>query len=113
MEKKKEKFKTISLQEVKKMLGYTGKGFRSVIRWCRKKKINVFGEGRTRRILETDWIETQQKDLIRSIKLQFPSTWAEELKKRGIKLITIISKVNTYQSKSDNAQQLLKDWDDE
>lgn len=114
MEKeKKEKFKTISLQEVKSMLGFTGKGFRSVLRWCQKKKINVFGDGRRRRILETDWISTQQKDLIKAIKHQFPSTWVEELKKRGIKLKDLTSKIQTYQSQSDNALQLLKDWDNE
>lgn len=110
---RKEKFKTISLQDVKAMLGFTGKGFRSVLRWCLKKRINVFGDGRRRRILETDWIETQQKDLIRAIKHQFPTTWSEELKKRGIKLKDLTTKVQAYQSQSNNAAQLLKDWDDE
>ena len=112
-EKKKEEFKTISLQKVKEMLGYTGKGFRSVIRWCTKKKITVFGDGRRRRILESDWIKTQQKDLIRSIKLTYPSTWMKELKRRGIRLIVTPEAPNQYQAQSAEAIKLLNDWDDE
>jgi hypothetical protein len=111
--KKKEKFKTISLQEVKGMLGYSGKGFRSVIRWCLKKKITVFGDGQRRRILESDWISTQQRDLVRSIKLNFPTTWMNELKKRGIHLINNTSANNIYEAKSIQAINLLKNWDDE
>lgn len=114
MEKgKKDKFKTISLQKVKEMLGYSGKGFRSVIRWCTKKKITVFGDGRRRRILESEWIATQQKDLIRSIKLAYPSTWIKELKRRGIQLIHPVEHHNQYKAQSSEAIKLLKDWDNE
>ena len=112
-EKKEMEFKTISLQKVKKMLGYTGKGFRSVIRWCTKKKITVFGDGRRRRILESDWIKTQQKDFIHSIKLAYPSTWMKELKRRGIQLIAPAKTPNQYQAQSSEAIKLLKEWDDE
>ncbi len=110
---KKEEFKTISLSKVKEMLGYTGKGFRSVIRWCTKKQITVFGEGRRRRILQSEWIATQQKDLIRSIKLAYPTTWMKELKRRGIKLIVPSDQLNQYQAQSPEAKKLLKDWDNE
>jgi hypothetical protein len=110
--KKKEKFKTISLQEVKGMLGYSGKGFRSVIRWCLKKKITVFGDGQRRRILESDWISTQQRDLVRSIKLNFPNTWMNELKRRRIQLILPFDNSNDYKAQSTHAQKISKEWND-
>ncbi len=109
----KEKFRTISLQEVKAMLGYSGKGFRSVLRWCGKKKITVFGDGRRRRILESDWVSTQQKDLVRSIKLNFPTTWMNELKRRRIQLILPLDNSNVYQAQSTHAQKISKEWNDE
>lgn len=112
-EEVREKFKTISLREVKEMLGYTGKGFRSVLRWCFKKKITVFGDGQRKRILESDWISTQQKDLVQSIKLNFPTTWMNELKKRGIQFISSTNSGNLYKAKSRQAINLLKSWDDE
>jgi len=109
----KDEFKTISLLQVKDMLGYTGKGFRSVIRWCVKKKITVFGDGRRKRILESEWIKTQQKDLIHSIKLSYPYSWIKELKRRGIQLKYSIENPDKYQAKSIEAIKLLKNWDDE
>jgi len=111
--KNKEKFKTISLLNVKEMLGYSGKGFRSVIRWCLTKKITVFGNGRRRRILESEWISTQQKDLVHAIKLSYPNSWTKELMKRGIQLVSSTNSTNQYQAKSSDAIELLKGWDDE
>jgi len=111
--REKEKFTTISLQAVKIMLGYSGKGFRSVLRWCFNKNITVFGDGRRKRILESDWETTQQIDLIRSIKLSFPRTWTKELKKRGIQLIQNIDDSTDYKAQSSAAINLLNNWDNE
>lgn len=111
-EKKVEKFKTVSLQEVKSMLGYSGKGFRSVLRWCLQKNISVFGDGRRRRILESEWISTQQKDLVHAIKLAHPYSWMDELKRRGIQIIYPTDNSH-YTAQSSEAQKLLKNWDDE
>jgi hypothetical protein len=110
--KNKEKFNTMSLQKVKAMLGFEGKGFRSVLRWCLKKEISVFGDGRRKRILESEWISTQQKDLVHAIKLAHPSTWVEELKRRGIQMI-YPTENSHYSAQSSEAIKILKNWDDE
>ena len=104
-----EKFRTIPLLEVKKMLGYTGKGFRNVIRWCQKKKVQVLGEGRRRRILETEWIYIQKLDLINSIKLKFPDSWKQVCLKRGIKIFEHTENKG-YKAKGNHANNLLKKW---
>lgn len=112
LRKNKEKFNTMSLQKVKAMLGFEGKGFRSVLRWCLKKNISVFGDGRRRRILESEWISTQQKDLVHAIKLAHPNSWMDELKRRGIQIIYPTDNSH-YAAQSSEAQKLLKNWDDE
>jgi hypothetical protein len=76
------------------------------------KKITVFGNGRRRRILESEWISTQQKDLVHAIKLAHPSSWMEELKRRGIKIIYPTDSSH-YSAQSSEAIKLLNNWDDE
>ena len=65
-EKKNEMFNTMHLNEVKKMLGVKGEGFRTVIAWCKKNKIIVFGQGKMKRILESDWINIQKIALVKA-----------------------------------------------
>lgn len=109
-EKSGEQYNTMSLQKVKEMLNFKGKGFRSVLRWCNKKGITVFGSGRRKRILENDWKQVQRNELASAIKLQYPNNWVKELKKRGLKVIDLSVVKTTYQARSKDAQKLLKDW---
>lgn len=103
-EKKRENYRTISLIEVKRMLGFTGKGFRSVLGWCNEHKILVFGDGRRKRILETDWINTQLKALKKAASSTTPFI-REKLKEKGV--VNIPKVTRKYKPKSNASRDFL------
>lgn len=82
-EKQKESFRTIHLMEVKVMLGLKGKGFRTVLEWCKKHKIPILGSAKRRRVLESDWMRVQKLAYIKAVRYTFPN-WRELLAAKGI-----------------------------
>ena len=109
-EEKIEQYKTIHLNEVKRMLGFKGEGYRSVLSWCKKKKIAVFGESNRRRILQSDWVTLQQKEFVKALRILHPQNWREILADRGIPDPTPLDDIQDqdYEPKSDLAKNFLK-----
>jgi len=114
-EEKEELYKTIHLNEVKRMLGFVGKGYRAVLTWCKKHKLEVIGEGKRRRILESDWIRSQQSALVKSLQRSHPKSWKQILASRGIQWQTTIRKSENrkYEPQSDLAKNFLKGGNNE
>lgn len=104
-----EVFNTIHLNDVKRMLGITSKGFRTVIDWCKKKKIIVFGQGKMKRILRTDWIACQKEALVQAVILESPN-YKQALADKGIELTgKMLPFKKCYEPKSKQSQNFLSD----
>ena len=107
--RKKENLKRCSLREVKQMLGFTGKGFRAVIAWCKEHDILVFGEGRRKRILLREWNLIQKQQLIEAIKDKY-ADWKDRLKRKGIEVDRLEKQADqVYIPKSKYAKNFMKD----
>jgi hypothetical protein len=105
-----EDFSTIHLGEVKKMLGYSGRGYRSVLVWCAQNHITVIGINRRQRILRSDWIRVNKEEITKTLKRDFPNQWQEVLKQKGIEEV---ENSTSYVPKSRLSENFLKDLYDE
>lgn len=110
-ENSKEDFSTIHLDEVKKMLGYSGRGYRSVIVWCKKNQVTVLGINRRQRILRSDWIRVNSAAIIKTLKREFPEKWQSILQQKGINDMNSLTAA--YVPKSRLSENFLKDLYDE
>jgi len=112
MEKKAiENYRTIPLSRVKEMLGFEGKGFRTVIKWCKSKDIVIIGKGKRQRILESDWKAIQELAYVQAVKHK-RQDWKYLLMAKGIKLTKLqadISINGVYHEKSQAAKNFLKE----
>jgi hypothetical protein len=105
-----EDFSTIHLDEVKKMLGYSGRGYRSVLVWCQKKHVTVIGLNRRRRILRSEWVRVNKEEITKTIKREFPNNWQKIIKQ---KVIEELENSTIYIPKSQLSENFLKDLFDE
>lgn len=106
MEKKREIYKTIPLNEVKKMLGFIGKGYRTVAKWCKINCVIIFGEGQQKRILESDWIRVQVEALKKAARYSEPIL-KKKLTEKGL-LSPQKKRCAKYQPKTEIAKNFLK-----
>lgn len=106
-EKQKERFRTIHLMDVKSMLGLKGKGFRTVLVWCKKHKIPILGSAKRRRILESDWIRIHKLAYARAVRNTFPN-WREMLQEKGIQITQVVKGKVQSQPQSQISKNFMK-----